>query len=80
MVEDLKIIEINTFQELAKVKDAFEKTNKLGIDIRKLTNENERRRVMDFITGVAFGRNLKIRSINKGGVFLVYNNFEEKDE
>ena len=57
MSEDLEIIEINTFQELAKLKDAFEKTNKLGIDIRKLTDKNERRRVMDFVTGVAFGRN-----------------------
>ncbi len=24
---------------------------------------------MDFVTGVAFGRNLKIKSINKDGVF-----------
>ena len=72
MTEDLKIIEINTFQELAKLKDAFEKTNKLGIDIRKLTDKTERRRIMDFVTGVAFGRNLKIKSINKDGVFLVY--------
>jgi len=45
MSENLEIIEINTFQELAKIKDAFEKTNKLGIDIRKLTDKNERRRV-----------------------------------
>ncbi len=80
MSEDLEIIEINTFQELAKLKDAFEKTNKLGIDIRKLTDKNERRRVMDFVTGVAFGRNLKIKSINKDGVFLVYDNFEEIDD
>ena len=77
MSEDLEIIEINTFQELAKLKDAFEQTNKLGIDIRKLTDKNEKRRVMDFVTGVAFGRKLKIKSINKDGVFLVYESFNK---
>jgi hypothetical protein len=31
---------------------------------------------MDFITGVAFGRDLKIRVINKEGVYLIYEEVE----
>lgn len=75
MEDRFEIIEINSLQELVKLKHAFEKNNNLGIDIRNLIDKNERRRVMDFITGITFGRNLKIRSINNAGVFLLYEKF-----
>lgn len=76
MDEDFKIIEIVSFEEIIKLKEGFKNNNNLGVDIRNMVNQNERRRLMDFITGVAFGRDLKIRVINKEGVYLIYEEVE----
>ena len=76
MDEDFKIIEIVSFEEIIKLKEGFKNNNNLGVDIRNMVNQNERRRLMDFITGVAFGRDLKIRVINKEGVYLIYEDVE----
>ena len=72
MDEDFKIIEIVSFEEIIKLKEGFKNNNNLGVDIRNMVNQDERRRLMDFITGVAFGRDLKIRVLNKEGVYLIY--------
>lgn len=71
MTNEFEIVEINTFEEITKVKDAFESNDKVGIDIRNLQDTNQRRRVLDFVTGIAFGRGLKIRVLNKDGVYLI---------
>ncbi len=71
MADEFEIVEINTFEEITKVKDAFENNDKVGIDIRNLQDSNQRRRVLDFVTGIAFGRGLKIRVLNKDGVYLI---------
>jgi len=61
MADEFEIVEINT----------FENNDKVGIDIRNLQDSNQRRRVLDFVTGIAFGRGLKIRVLNKDGVNLI---------
>ena len=71
MADEFEVVEINTFEEITKVKDAFENNDKVGIDIRNLQDSNQRRRVLDFVTGIAFGRGLKIRVLNKDGVYLI---------
>ena len=71
MNNEFEIEEINTFEEITKVKDAFENNDKVGIDIRNLQDTNQRRRILDFVTGIAFGRGLKIRVLNKDGVYLI---------
>ena len=71
MTNEFEIVEINTFEEITKVKDAFENNDKVGIDIRNLQDTNQRRRILDFVTGIAFGRGLKIRVLNKDGVYLI---------
>ena len=71
MADEFEIVEINTFKEITKVKDAFENNDKVGIDIRNLQDTNQRRRILDFVTGIAFGRGLKIRVLNKDGVYLI---------
>ena len=71
MTDEFEIVEINAFEELSIVKDAFESNDKVGIDIRNLQDTNQRRRVLDFVTGIAFGRGLKIRVLNKEGVYLI---------
>ena len=71
MNNEFEIVEINTFEELTKVKDAFENNDKVAIDIRNLQDANQRRRILDFVTGIAFGRGLKIKVLNKDGVYLI---------
>ena len=71
MNNEFEIVEINTFEELTKVKDAFENNDKVAIDIRNLQDTNQRRRILDFVTGIAFGRGLKIKVLNKEGVYLI---------
>ena len=72
MESEFYTVEINSFGEIAQLKEVFEIQNKVALDIRNLADRNERRRVMDFVTGIAFGRDLKIKSINKEGVYLIY--------
>lgn len=71
MAEEIEIVEIHAFDELIKLKDAFENTNKVGVDIRNIQDTNIRRRILDFVTGIAFGRGLKIKVLNKDGVYLI---------
>ena len=71
MAEEIEIVEIHSFDELIKLKDAFENTNKVGVDIRNIQDTNIRRRILDFVTGIAFGRGLKIKVLNKDGVYLI---------
>ena len=39
--------------------------------IRDIPDQQERRRILDFVTGMAFMSNSTIRSINRDGVFLI---------
>ena len=71
MAEEIEIVEIRAFDELIKLKEAFENTNKVGVDIRNIQDTNIRRRILDFVTGIAFGRGLKIKVLNKEGVYLI---------
>ena len=71
MAEEIEIVEIHAFDELIKLNDAFENTNKVGVDIRNIQDTNIKRRILDFITGIAFGRGLKIKVLNKDGVYLI---------
>lgn len=71
MAEEIEIVEIHAFDELIKLKEAFENTNKVGVDIRNIRDTNIRRRILDFVTGIAFGRGLKIKVLNKDGVYLI---------
>ena len=71
MAEEIEIVEIRAFDELIKLKEAFENTNKVGVDIRNIQDTNIRRRILDFVTGIAFGRGLKIKVLNKDGVYLI---------
>lgn len=71
MAEEIEIVEIHAFDELIKLKDAFENTNKVGVDIRNIQDTNIRRRILDFVTGIAFGRGLKIKVLNKDGIYLI---------
>ena len=51
--------------------DAIKEEFIVAMDIRDIEDQIERRRILDFVTGMAFISDAKLRSINKDGVFLV---------
>ena len=81
--ESITYVRIHSPKDEVEIKalKAFSEIHNLGIpikdefivamDIRDIADQNERRRILDFVTGMAFMSNATIRSINRDGVFLV---------
>jgi len=69
--DEVEIKALRAFSEIHNlgipIKDEFI----VAMDIRDIPDQNERRRILDFVTGMAFMSNATIRSINRDGVFLI---------
>ena len=71
MENEIVNIEIESFDKLSIVDFGNIGKTLITIDIRKVVNDEDKRRVMDFVTGLSFGRDCSIRQINKKGVYLL---------
>ena len=71
MEEEVVILEIDSFDKLSIVDFSIVGKTLVVIDIRNMSNKEDNRRVMDFITGLSIGRGCSIRQINKEGVYLL---------
>ena len=71
MEDEVISIEIDSFEKLSIVDFSFVGKTLVAVDIRELLNKDDKRRVMDFITGLSIGRECSIRQINKEGVYLL---------
>ena len=71
MEDEVISIEINSFEKLSIVDFSFVGKTIVAIDIRDMLNKEDKRRVMDFVTGLSIGRECSIRQINKEGVYLL---------
>ena len=71
MEEEVVVIEIDSFDKLSIVDFSFVGKTLVAIDIRNITKEEDKRRIMDFVTGLSIGRECSIRQINKDGVYLL---------
>jgi len=71
MEEEVEIIIINSFDKLSIVNFNIVGKTLVAIDIRNISEKEDKRRVMDFITGLSIGRGCSIRQINKDGVYLL---------
>ena len=69
--DEVEIKVLKTFSEIHSLGDAIKEEFIVAMDIRDIEDQIERRRILDFVTGMAFISNAKLRSINKDGVFLV---------
>ena len=69
--DEVEIKALRSFSEIHNLgidkKDEFI----VAMDIRDIPDQQERRRILDFVTGMAFMSNSTIRSINRDGVFLI---------
>jgi len=71
MEDEVVNIEIDSFDKLSIVDFSIVGKTFVAIDIRNISIKEDKRRVMDFVTGLSIGRGCSIRQINKEGVFLL---------
>ena len=71
MEDEIVIIEIDSFDKLSNIDLSIVGKTPVAIDIRNISNQEDKRRVMDFVTGLSIGRGCSIRQINKEGVYLL---------
>ncbi len=69
--DEVEIKVLKNFSEIHNLGDAIKEGFIVAMDIRDIEDQTEKRRILDFVTGMAFISNAKLRSINKDGVFLV---------
>ena len=71
MEEEVVSLEIDSFDKLSIIDFSIVGKTLVVIDIRNMSNKEDNRRVMDFITGLSIGRGCSIRQLNKEGVYLL---------
>ena len=67
----VEIKALRSFSEIHNLGIAIKDEFIVAMDIRDIPDQQERRRILDFVTGMAFMSNSTIRSINRDGVFLI---------
>jgi len=69
--DEVEIKALRSFSEIHNLGIAIKDEFIVAMDIRDIPDNQERRRILDFVTGMAFMSNSTIRSINRDGVFLL---------
>ena len=69
--DEVEIKALRSFSEIHNLGIAIKEEFIVAMDIRDIPDNQERRRIIDFVTGMAFMSNSTIRSINRDGVFLI---------
>ena len=69
--DEVEIKALRSFNEIHNLGVAIKDEFIVAMDIRDIPDQGERRRILDFVTGMAFMSNATIRSINRDGVFLI---------
>ena len=71
MENEVVSIKIDSFDTLSITDFSFVGKTLVAIDIRNISNKEDKRRTIDFVTGLSIGRECSIRQINKDGVYLL---------
>ncbi len=69
--DEVEIKVLKSFNDIHNLGTVVKEDFIVAMDIRDITDQVERRRIIDFVTGMAFISDAKIRSINKDGVYLI---------
>ena len=69
--DEVEIKALRSFSEIHNLGIAIKEEFIVAMDIRDIPDNQERRRILDFVTGMAFMSSSTIRSINRDGVFLL---------
>jgi len=69
--DEVEIKALRSFSEIQNLGVAIKDEFIVAMDIRDIPDQQERRRILDFVTGMAFMSNSTMRVINKDGVYLI---------
>ena len=69
--DEVEIKVLKSFSDIHNLGRVVKEDFIVAMDIRDITDQTDRRRIIDFVTGMAFISDAKIRSINKDGVYLI---------
>tara|TARA_B100000965_G_C19495796_1_gene715160 strand:+ start:722 stop:1159 length:438 start_codon:yes stop_codon:yes gene_type:complete len=69
--DEVEIKALRSFSEIHSLGISIKEEFIVAMDIRDIPDQNERRRIIDFATGMVFMGNATMRSINRDGVFLI---------
>ena len=71
MEEELETLIMNSFNDVYKLNSPNIGKKIITLDIRGVSKKEDRRRILDVVTGVAIGKKCQIRQINANGEFLI---------
>ena len=71
MEEELETLIINSFNDVSKLNSPNIGKKIISLDIRGVSKKEERRRILDLVTGLALGTKCTIKNINANGEFLI---------
>tara|TARA_B100000035_G_C20947870_1_gene530594 strand:- start:140 stop:376 length:237 start_codon:yes stop_codon:yes gene_type:complete len=74
MNDDFETLVMNTFKDVSKLSSSNIGKNKILLDIRSVSKNEDRRRILDVVTGLCIGRKCQIRTFNANGEFLIIPN------
>ena len=69
--DEVEIKVLKSFNDIHNLGTVVKEDYIVAMDIRDISDQIDRRRIIDFVTGMAFISDAKIRSINKDGVYLI---------
>jgi FtsZ-interacting cell division protein YlmF len=69
--DEVEIKVLKSFNDIHNLGTVVKEDYIVAMDIRDISDQVDRRRIIDFVTGMAFISDAKIRSINKDGVYLI---------
>jgi FtsZ-interacting cell division protein YlmF len=69
--DEVEIKVLKAFNDIHSLGNVVKEGFIVAMDIRDISEQMDRRRIIDFVTGMAFISDAKIRSINKDGVYLI---------
>ena len=69
--DEVEIKVLKSFSDIHNLGSVVKEDFIVAMDIRDISDQTDRRRIIDFVTGMAFISNAKILSINKDGVYLI---------
>jgi FtsZ-interacting cell division protein YlmF len=69
--DEVEIKALRSFSEIQSLGVAIKDEFIVAMDVRDIPDQQERRRILDFVTGMAFMSNATMRVINKDGVYLI---------
>ena len=69
--DEVEIKVLKAFNDIHSLGNVVKEGFIVAMDIRDISEQMDRRRIIDFVTGMAFISDAKIRSINKDGVYLL---------